>query len=307
MNIKNTTQNYNMPIDTAKNTCDSLFDYAIFLYDSDIEVEKRLEINSVYENVKNIFKNIRYDHSNLLLALQESELRKNENYLYSHTVRTSILALIIGKYLNIPTHKLIELGVAALLHDIGMLSVPEELYLQSLPLTKEEKTILDNHPKYGFKILTAHNYSSIITLAVLEHHEREDGTGYPRKLTRDNISLFGKIIAVACSYEAISARRKYKDSLDLHTGIVEMLKNKSKYNNAALMALVNSLSLYPVGLYVLLSDGNRGQVIDINSKDPRYPVVQILDEKTNDGKIIKKHTFSDGLHIIRPLRNDEIT
>jgi hypothetical protein len=66
------------------------------------------------------------------------------------------------------------------------------------------------------------------------------------------------------------------------------------------------LSIYPIGLFVLLSDGKKGQVVDINSIDPRYPIVKILDEKTNDGKDVVRYTFSNGLHIVRPLTEEEL-
>jgi putative nucleotidyltransferase with HDIG domain len=157
-----------------------------------------------------------------MLSLQDIENINEENYIYTHTVRTTIIALIIGKYLKMPTYKLIELGVAALLHDIGMLSIPQELYLLSRQLTKNEKDIINNHPVYSYKILDEHDFSLSIKMAALEHHEREDGTGYPQKFDKYSISQYGKIIAVACSYEAISSKRAYKEAFDLHTGIIRM-------------------------------------------------------------------------------------
>ena len=225
----------------AKNTCNLLIEYAQFLYNNEEKPEERLEISAVYEKIKEIFKNVRYDHGHLMLALQESEQVLNENYVYSHAARTTILTLIIGKYLKIPIHKLIDLGVAALLHDIGMLSIPQDLYLSSRTLTKSEKALLHKHPVYGYQLLDANNYSPAVKLAVLEHHEREDGSGYPQKLSKEHISLYGRIIAVACSYEAISAKRKYRDSADLHAGMVNILKNRNKYYDKAIMALINSL------------------------------------------------------------------
>ena len=293
-------------METKDNTCASLFGFTKFIYNKDINIEERLNINSIYEWVKEIFINVRYDHSNLLLDLHNTDHVMDKNYIYSHTMRTTIITIIIGKYLKIPTHKLIEMGAAALLHDIGMLSIPQELYLSSRPLTRSEKKIINMHTVYGYKLLDSYGFSKPIKLAVLEHHEREDGTGYPLKLKKEKISLYGKIIGLACSYEAISADRIYKESVDLHAGIIEILKNKGKFYDVAIQALVNSLSIYPIGMYVLLSDDTKGMVVDANSYDPRYPIVQLLDEKTFDGKNIVRHTFSDGLHIVRPLKNEEV-
>ena len=217
-------------------------------------------------------------------------------------VRTSILSLIIGKYLKIPTHKLIDLGVAALLHDIGMLMVPEELYLRPGSLTEDEKIIIKNHPIYGYKLLDSYNFPPAIKRAVLEHHEREDGTGYPRNLSEENISQYGKIIALACSYEAISAKRVYKKSLDPHMGLIGILKDKARYCDDVIQALVNALSIYPVGLYVLMSNGKKGRVIDVDPFEPRFPIVTLFGEEN-----VAQYTFADGLYIVRPLQKNEIS
>ncbi|MCL2044151.1 MAG: HD-GYP domain-containing protein [Treponema sp.] len=293
------------PIPEETELCGSLFEFTKYLFDKNIKIEERLVIQTIYDHIKRIVKNIRNGHSNLLLALHESDNLGDANYLYAHTVRTTIIALIIGKYLKMPTHKLVELGISGLLHDIGMLSVPPELYLGSHPLSDDEKAIINHHPVYGYKILDTYNFPHAIKTAILQHHEREDGTGYPLKLDKTAISQCGKIIAVACSYEAITAQRNYRETGDLHEGILTIMKNKGKYYEAAVAALVNSLSVFPVGLYVLLSDGAKGKVININPYSPRFPVVHILNEKTSTGRIVTRQTSADGLYIVRPLKADE--
>ena len=302
----NELKNDFLEVQEEKNICDSLFEYVKFLFNKDIKAEQRFNIHSIYEYIKTTFKSVRDDHSNLMLALQSAALVRENNYIYAHSVRTTIIAMIIGKYLKLPTHKLIELGVAALLHDIGMISIPEEIYLSSRTLTDEERKIIRNHPVYGYKILDTYNFSPAVKMAALEHHEREDGSGYPQKLPKEKISLYGRIIAVACSFEAISAKRIYKESVDPHSGIIKILKNKVQYYDEAVQALVNALSIYPIGLYVLLSDGKRGLVVDVNMYDPRYPILQLLDERAFNGKSIVRYTFSDGLHIVRPLQKSEM-
>jgi HD-GYP domain-containing protein (c-di-GMP phosphodiesterase class II) len=146
-----------------------------------------------------------------------------------------------------------------------------------------------------------------ISVAALEHHERENGSGYPRRLGSDKISLYSKIIAVACSYDALVSRRPYKEAKDGHAGIIELLKNEGKgYNDIVVRALVLSLSIYPIGLYVLLSTGKKGQVVDINPDNPRYPVVEIFGELSPDGKNKVSKTSPEGLFIMRPLSRAEI-
>jgi HD-GYP domain-containing protein (c-di-GMP phosphodiesterase class II) len=175
------------------------------------------------------------------------------------------------------------------------------------PLTVQERKAILSHPILSYNILKAADFPLNICVAVLEHHERENGEGYPQKLTAERISLYAKIIAVACSYEALTAPRPYKDAKNGYAGMIDLLKNVGKqYDDTVVRALVYSLSIYPIGLYVLLSNGKRGQVVDVNPENPRFPVVQILGEQTPDGKNKVIETSQEGVHVLRPLVKEEI-
>jgi HD-GYP domain-containing protein (c-di-GMP phosphodiesterase class II) len=151
-------------------------------------------------------------------------------------------------------------------------------------------------------MLKSLNFPQNIRLAVLEHHERENGSGYPQRLTGAKISLYAKIIAVACSFEAMTAVRPYKDARNGHWGILDLLKNDGgRYDETALRALIYSLSIYPIGSYVLLSDGRKAQVVDTNPNEARYPIVRILGE--SDETPVK--TSPIGLRIMRLITEQE--
>jgi HD-GYP domain-containing protein (c-di-GMP phosphodiesterase class II) len=202
---------------------------------------------------------------------------------------------------------MIELGVAALVHEAGMLRLPSSIYLSERPLNAAEQKAIFTHPLLGYSMLKSFDFPLPICLAALEHHERENGTGYPRKLSGEKIGLYSKIIAVACSYEALSSKRPHKEAKDGYTGMLELLKNEGKqYDDTVVKALVLSLSIYPIGLYVLLSNGKKGQVVDINPENSRFPIVQIFGEFTPDGKIKTLQTAQDVLTIVRPLNRAEI-
>jgi HD-GYP domain-containing protein (c-di-GMP phosphodiesterase class II) len=159
----------------------------------------------------------------------------------------------------------------------------------------------------SFNLLKSFDFPLVISLAALEHHERENGTGYPQKLTGDKISLYAKIIAVACSYEALSTKRPHKEAKDGYTGMLELLRNEGKqYDETVVRALVFSLSIYPIGLYVLLSNGKKGQVVDINPENPRCPIVQVFGDLTPDGKNKTLETSPGGVSIVRPMTREEI-
>jgi HD-GYP domain-containing protein (c-di-GMP phosphodiesterase class II) len=272
-----------------------------------IVIAGKLDFNSVAGKVKSLCEMIKEDRRFFLRVQKNSEPGGRQNYLVPHAVKSTIISLIIGLYLKLPTHRLIELGVAALLHEVGMLQVPSQMYLSSRALSPKEHRVLLTHPILGFNLLKSFDFPLTISLAALEHHERENGTGYPQKLTGDKISLYAKIIAVACSYEALTTHRPHKLAKDGYTGMLDLLKNEGKqYDDTVVRALVYSLSIYPIGLYVLLSSGQKGQVVDVNPENPRFPVVQIFGDLTPDGRNRTMGTSPTGLSIVRPLTQEEI-
>ncbi|MDR0444353.1 MAG: HD-GYP domain-containing protein [Treponema sp.] len=272
-----------------------------------LTISDELDFKVVNEQVRVMVEFIREDRRFLMRVLKNMEAAPDKNYVASHSVRSTILAVIIGTYLKLPNHRMIELGVAALLHEVGMLKLPSQIYLSMRPLNAQEQKAIVSHPVLGYSILKSFDLPLAICLAALEHHERENGTGYPRHLSSDKISLYSKIIAVACSYEALSSKRPHKEAKDGYTGMLELLKNEGKrYDDTVVRALVLSLSIYPIGLYVLLSNGKKGQVVDVNPENPRYPIVQIFGEFTPDGKTKTAQTAPNDINIVRPLNHSEI-
>ena len=266
---------------------------------------ENIDFKVVVEEIKRACEVIKEDRR-YLLRVHKSPQKESKNYLVSHSVQSTIISIIIGLYLKLPNHKLLELGVAALLHEIGMFSLPSRIYLSDRPLSLQEKKLILNHPVLGYHLLKNCDFPLPVTLGTLEHHERENGTGYPRHLTGDKISLYGKIIAVACSYEAISTKRPHKEAKDEYTGMLELLKNEGKqYDDTIVRALVYSLSIYPIGLHVLLSNDWKAQVVDVNPENPKFPVVQIYEESTTDGRTKLLQTSPDGVYIVRPLAREE--
>jgi len=271
-------------------------------------ISDELNFKVVLEKIKDLVEYIKEERRILMMVMKDYELAPGKNYLAAHSVRSTIISIIIGSYLKLPNHKLIELGIAALMHEIGMLKLPSQIYLNDRPLTAQEQKVIITHPILGYTLLKSFDFPMPICLAALEHHERENATGYPRQLTSDKIGLYSKIIAVACSYDALSSRRPHKkEAKDEYTGMVELLKNADKgYDDIVVRALVLSISIYPIGLYVLLSNGKKAQVVDVNPEQPRFPIVQIFGEFTADGKIKTIQTAQDEITVVRPLNNSEI-
>lgn len=266
---------------------------------------KELNLQTVSDKVKDLCDFIK-DNKKYVLRIQPSQEHREKNYLVIHSMRSTTYAIVIGLQLKFPIHKLIELGVSCILHEIGMIRLPPQLYMGNKILSPIEKNAILTHPVISYNILREFSFPLNICLGVLEHHERENGEGYPRKLAKDKISIYAKIIAVACSYEAVTAPRPYKEARDAYSGIVDIMKNQGKqYDDTIVRALLYSLSLYPIGMYVLLSNEKIGQVIDVNGENPKYPIVQLFGEFKADGKPKIVETSEYSVSIKRPLTKEE--
>ncbi len=266
---------------------------------------KELQLQAISDRVKELCDFIKAN-KRFVLRIQPSQENRDKNYLVVHAMRSTVYALVIALQMKFPIHKLIELGVATILHEIGMIRLPPQLYMGNKALSPPEKNAILTHPVISYNILREFSFPLNICLGVLEHHERENGEGYPRKLTKEKISLYAKIIAVACSYEAVTAPRPYKEARDAYTGIIDIMKNQGKqYDETVIRALLFSLSLYPIGLYVLLSNDKVGQVTDVNPENPRYPIVQLVNELKPDGTPRVIETSEYGITVARPLTREE--
>jgi HD-GYP domain-containing protein (c-di-GMP phosphodiesterase class II) len=238
----------------------------------------RLDLAEITERVKQVIEMVKSSRDSIL-RLPEFVF-VNENYLYQHSVNCTILALAIGDLLKLPPHRQIELGIGTLLHDIGMLKLPEYLYLSSKALQPKEWQMIKAHPMLGYRLLKGFSLSDSIALTSWEHHERLSGSGYPRGLAGDKITLYSRIVAVADSYDAITSKRVYKPLQEGHAGLLELLKGRrTLYEESAVKALIYCLSLFPLGSLVLLSDSAIGRVIRTNPRSARAPIVQILIDK----------------------------
>lgn len=267
---------------------------------------RELKIGLISESVQNFCGFIGIYKKYVLGIQPKFDESDKKNFIISHSIRSAIFAIVIGQTLKLPTPKLVELGVAAILHEIGQIKLPPQLYITTKKLLPGEKKILEKHVLFGVQILKENGFPTSIQMGVFDHHERENGKGYPRRLEGTKISLYGKILSVVCSYEAISAPRQYKEAKSTHEAIIEMLRNVDKqYDDTIIKILVQNVSLFPIGVYVCLSNGKIAQVVDTNKFDPRTPIVQILGERNQAGGPLTVQTDNERIKIIRVLTKEE--
>jgi len=270
--------------------------------------KSELAIAPATEMVKNIIAMVK-KHKRYILRLSDLG-GPDQDYLILQSVKTCILAIALGEDMKFPPHKLIELGLAGLLHKIGMFRLPQALRNQAKPLGPGEKKALTAYPIIGYRILKEFSLPSNITLAVLEHQERIDGTGYPQGLNGEKISTNARIIAVASNYNAQISSRPYREARNGHTSIVDLLKGSGRiYDENILKRLVYIISIYPLGSYVIMNNGAYGIIVDTNTEQPRFPVVRLLTDDTgnqlHEARIVKTEEGAQ-LQISRVLEISEV-
>ena len=203
----------------------------------------------------------------------------------SHSVNVTVFALTLAKGLNYSHKSLVDLCVTGLLHDVGVGKTPHELIHKDTDLlTIEDLEILKEHPLNGYEAILRFNADlKPIAEVVLQHHERCDGSGYPNQLTEDQMHPEACIISMIDVYEALIHPRSHRDALIPPKGLQEIIKQKgTSFSLKLVKALIEHISIYPVGCYVKLNTGEIAKVIKTKKENPVRPVVEIqYDDKGN--------------------------
>jgi len=217
------------------------------------------------------------------------ELNSLELYLYYNAVNVSILAVEIGVASNYNKSALSELAIAGLLHDIDFIKIGDIINKPG-KLSEDEVRQLRRHPVNGAAFAgSTLNLNNDIVTAILQHHERVKGYGYPAGLTENDIREYAMVIAIADSYEARTHSRPYREKVSAHNAVMSIIKSSRElYTNAAVKALVSSVGLYPVGSWVELNTGEICKVVEVNHDWPLRPVVvNLMDKNKNKLKEVK--------------------
>jgi len=204
-------------------------------------------------------------------------MRTADKYTYHHSLNVSILANKFGKWLGLDEADMEMLTQAGLLHDIGKTKVPDKILNKADELSEQEYQWIKRHSKYGYNMLkNSESISNKVAEAVLTHHERYDGSGYPDGLKGQEIPLFGRILAIVDTFDAITAERNYQKKSSPFKAIKVFVKEDSTHFDHKLKTVFteNIPNLF-LQEKVLLSDGQEGRVVFINPRHPERPVIEV--------------------------------
>lgn len=208
---------------------------------------------------------------------------KDEDYLPYHSVNVCILSIEVGLGLGYSRPELVELGISALLHDMGM---AEYAHLSNQPrkLTAEEYSQVEEHTVKGLEILKKNESLSEKVLGVSrQHHMRLDGSGYPKALEGETIDEYSRIVGLVDMYEAIVHRRPYRDKLLPLEAMQEILNRKKAFERRLIKILIERIGVYPIGSLVELNTKEMAEVVELNHSVYLRPVAKFKIIRDADG------------------------
>jgi HD-GYP domain-containing protein (c-di-GMP phosphodiesterase class II) len=217
-----------------------------------------------------------------------ARLKTVDDYTYMHSVAVCAMMVALAKQLGLDEAQTRSAGLAGLLHDLGKAAMPMDVLNKPGKLTDAEFAIIKTHPEKGHGLLHGGKDVDPMVLDVcLHHHEKMDGSGYPKGLKGDEISLFAKMGAVCDVYDAITSNRPYKTGWDPAESLRKMAEwSNGHFDGKVFQAFVKSLGIYPIGSLVQLSSGRLGVVVEQTSKSLTTPCVKVFFSTKSNMRIV---------------------
>jgi putative nucleotidyltransferase with HDIG domain len=217
-----------------------------------------------------------------------ARLKTADDYTYMHSVAVCAMMVALARQLGLDEEQTRLAGLAGLMHDLGKAAMPMDVLNKPGKLTDAEFSIIKTHPVEGYRLLKAGKDVDEVVLDVcLHHHEKTDGSGYPKGLKADEISLFAKMGAVCDVYDAITSNRPYKLGWDPAESLRKMAEwANGHFDGKVFQAFVKSLGIYPIGSLVKLSSGRLGVVVDQTGKSLTTPCVKVFFSTKSNMRIL---------------------
>jgi len=242
---------------------------------TNIKLNSNVDIYKVNQVVNNIIDELLTNKNVLINVI---EIRALNDHTFSHSVNVTVLAIITGLSMGFDYEKLKNLALGALFHDIGKTIIPENILLKKEPLTPEEEDLWKTHPNLGFDILRKLTYFNLASAHVaLQHHERYDGTGFPRGLKGKKISELARVVSVCDLYDRMTTYQSGQPRYQAFQAIEILIVNSGHFFDPDIVkAFLGIIAIFPLGTRVTLNTGSMGIVVEAHKEYPTRPKVRIL-------------------------------
>ena len=249
--------------------------------------EGKTDNSSVINSVSSVIEDIL---SNKDVLINVAEISASDNNIYSHSVNVCVLATIIGTHMGYSMSKLKDIATGAMLHDIGKIKIMNDKKILAEHKNKEEldKYIELMHPKVGYDLLgEQHVWNAYVKVAVLMHHERNDGSGYPLKLKGDEINQIAKIVSICDLFDNLISGRNISERKPVYEVIEYLISMSDIYFDAEMVRkFTMNIAAFPTGSGVILSNSEKGLVVKQNNSMPMRPVIKVIYDK--DGNTLSE-------------------
>lgn len=228
-----------------------------------------------------------------------ARLRSTDQYSYDHALDVSVHLMVFARFLGLSSKLIEQVGVAGLMQDIGKIDIPTEILNKPDNLTEEEYRLVQSHVASSLEMLLGQEvFPNHILEIVASHHERADGSGYPRRLKGERISFHGELAGVVDTYCAMTRDRAYGTAISSQKALEALIRMRgTKFRDAVIDQFIQCIGLYPIGSLVELNTGEVGVVIQQNQVRRLKPRLMIL---LGPDKSIERHPITLDL-IMDPL------
>lgn len=242
----------------------------------DLAAGKELDFSKAEDVSEHIYSKLN-DCSSLMDCV--NSVRIADEYTYSHLLNVSVYAMLLAKWMGLSNNQVKDVVMAGLLHDIGKSQIPLEILNKKGPLTPSEFEIMKKHTVYGYEMIKNNkDISNDVKRAVIMHHEKEDGTGYPFGIKGDQKNLYSKIITVADIFDAITSERVYRGRQTPFEAFKEFEKiGFNSVDPKVMMVLFSNMPHYYIGSKVKMENGEIGEIVYVPNQCVYAPVVRVND------------------------------
>lgn len=272
----------------------------------DIRLGKSIDTPAAKEAVGSCVDSVISNPDALLLL---TRIKNKDEYTAEHSLNVAILTIALGRQLGLNKDKLMEVGMCGMLHDVGKILTPQDVLNKPGRLTREEMEEMKKHPTHGRDILISSDgvVGSALDVA-FGHHESLDGTGYPRGLTDNQLTMLTKMVAITDTFDAITSDRVYRNGSPVMDALQILNRNRGKrFDSKLVMRFVKAVGIFPPGSVVELSNGEYGVVIESHPVQKLRPKVLILkgpfetdlEPRVVDLAYVRKDPNGNELRIVR--------